>query len=1081
MKKRIIAMLSVLLALAMLLASCGKDKTEGTQTSSTTTQGTAADKPSQEDSHGLYVDYYTGVDFKKYVTSGRVDEIDLVFDSGKAPAAKVTRSHYSIRFSGQILTKGAGVYTFTTYADDGAVLYVNGQQVIFDAGPHNPEYTSGSIELEGQTAYDICLEYYNGELAGTIQLLWESPDFSREVVPGENLLMPEKAVEVMLSSDGERQSASAMMRAFNDEEYTLVLEKHAPDGSLTDTVKGEREGRSVWSVSDTPESTDVTYTAYVTDKEGNVVSNAVTKKFGVDYTVVIDPSKSQGEISSLLYGACMEDVNHELYGGIWSQMIFGESFEEAPVYSDSADFTAAGGSWYVDPEGSLRIDNTPNGPKLLIGDSECTEGYIEGDIYVDGEGAGFIIKTSNASEGADNFDGYEISLFNNTLRLGKHVHNFTNLSDTACTAPQRTWVRLRVEFTENTMTAYVNGEKISSYTDSSPLKKGELGMRSWNASAKFKNVVISQNGVEKSLSFDTLGKGSSVSGMWMCEFSEGVEGYTSVITDHIYSGNQAQRLVFASGSGALSINNMGLNRGGMGFVAGKDYNGYILASSDSPIKVYAALESAAGVRYAETSFTVEGDYAKYSFSLTPDTTDPKGRFVIEIRSAGVLDVDYAFLETGEWGLYKGLHVRADVGEALENQGITVLRFGGCMANAADYKWKFMTGAPEDRGVYRGWWYNYSSYGFGIIEFMDLCEAMGVTYIPDFSSYESAKDMGDFAQFAFGTDPENEWVQLRAQMGRSTPYNLKYIQVGNEDKVDLAFANRFNAIANAVWQVNPDVIFIVGDFEYKNIITDPYSFTGNTSGITSLEGHKKILENAADKGKTVWFDIHFWSESGKDPYHFFEPAISFYNALHEIVPEADSALCVLELNANAHHFERALCNALAIKFAEEHSDIIKIMCSANCLQVQDHNDNGWNQGLLFMDTDSVWYQPAAYIDRIFLDAYLPVSLDVGGEGVKTVEFDVSASASEDGKTVCVKVLNRSGSAKGVSVLIEDFASKNVTVTRVEYSDSMKAVNTNASPENTKPEQAIVSQTKSDNGEFTISTEGYSVTVVTFTVE
>ena len=29
-----------------------------------------------------------------------------------------------------------------------------------------------------------------------------------------------------------------------------------------------------------------------------------------------------------LTGACLEDVNHEVYGGLYSQMIFGESFQE---------------------------------------------------------------------------------------------------------------------------------------------------------------------------------------------------------------------------------------------------------------------------------------------------------------------------------------------------------------------------------------------------------------------------------------------------------------------------------------------------------------------------------------------------------------------------------------------------------------------------------------------------------------------------------------------------------------------------------------------------------------------------------
>src|SRR5580704_6191468 len=32
----------------------------------------------------------------------------------------------------------------------------------------------------------------------------------------------------------------------------------------------------------------------------------------------------------LLAGVCLEDVNHEIYGGLYSQMIFGESFQEPP-------------------------------------------------------------------------------------------------------------------------------------------------------------------------------------------------------------------------------------------------------------------------------------------------------------------------------------------------------------------------------------------------------------------------------------------------------------------------------------------------------------------------------------------------------------------------------------------------------------------------------------------------------------------------------------------------------------------------------------------------------------------------------
>lgn len=39
-------------------------------------------------------------------------------------------------------------------------------------------------------------------------------------------------------------------------------------------------------------------------------------------------STSQGPPAGQLIGAGIEDVNHELYGGLYSQMVYGESFEE---------------------------------------------------------------------------------------------------------------------------------------------------------------------------------------------------------------------------------------------------------------------------------------------------------------------------------------------------------------------------------------------------------------------------------------------------------------------------------------------------------------------------------------------------------------------------------------------------------------------------------------------------------------------------------------------------------------------------------------------------------------------------------
>src|SRR5262245_25533171 len=59
-------------------------------------------------------------------------------------------------------------------------------------------------------------------------------------------------------------------------------------------------------------------------------------------------------VSRHLTGACLEDVNHEVYGGLYSQMVFGESFQEPAPPPAVVGFTALGGTWRVS-DGVVRI------------------------------------------------------------------------------------------------------------------------------------------------------------------------------------------------------------------------------------------------------------------------------------------------------------------------------------------------------------------------------------------------------------------------------------------------------------------------------------------------------------------------------------------------------------------------------------------------------------------------------------------------------------------------------------------------------------------------------------------------------
>ena len=72
----------------------------------------------------------------------------------------------------------------------------------------------------------------------------------------------------------------------------------------------------------------------------------------------------------------------------------------------------------------------------------------------------------------------------------------------------------------------------------------------------------------------------------------------------------------------------------------------------------------------------------------------------------------------------GLPLRNDIGQAMVDQGLRFLRYGGTMVNAPEYRFKKMIGDRAERPPYKGHWYTYSTNGFGIEDFLHFCEKAG---------------------------------------------------------------------------------------------------------------------------------------------------------------------------------------------------------------------------------------------------------------------------------------------------------------------------------------------------------------------
>jgi alpha-L-arabinofuranosidase len=585
-------------------------------------------------------------------------------------------------------------------------------------------------------------------------------------------------------------------------------------------------------------------------------------------TIQLRTDEVIARVSPHMTGACLEDVNHEVYGGIYSQMVFGESFEEEPMLIDRR----------LSPE-------------------------------------------------------------------------FEGLSGTVSCLAARTHLK--------------NAGEVRSWQ---PFRRGD-------AAGKFRlSTAVSRR------------------------------------------GNHSQVVSFISGTGEVGIENRGLNRWGMSFVEGKAYEGVIVVRAealpgddkDATTEMAVALESGGGESiHAETALAASGgEWQVLEFELTPSRSDTAGRLVIKLRAPGTVRIDYVALHPGEWGRFKGLPVRRDIAEALVEQGLTVMRFGGWMINTRDlekrgvgpvFRWKNMIGPRHDRPPYFGTFYRYETNGFGIIEFIAFCRAAGFLPIPVLSSLETPEDVTDFIEYVNGP-ADSEWGGKRVADGYPDPFGIRHIQIGNEEW-GRDYADEFRVLSDAVAAADPEIASIV------SMWWTPESMAREDTRELLVE----LIKHA--RGKKVLWDLHVGGDNfgdGARTEKLFTDARAFLDK-HD--PGSELKFCVLEENGGRHDLQRALGHAVNINAAERHGDDILIDCPANCLQPWKQNDNDWDQGQVFFTPSQVWGMPPYYAQQMIARNYLP--LCVSAE-CNSNSLNVTATRSEDRKIVVVKIVNMADSSARVSI-------------------------------------------------------------------
>ena len=227
----------------------------------------------------------------------------------------------------------------------------------------------------------------------------------------------------------------------------------------------------------------------------------------------------------------------------------------------------------------------------------------------------------------------------------------------------------------------------------------------------------------------------------------------------------------------------------------------------------------------EATITVsDKQWKKYGAVLTASEDCKNAVLQILVLNVGDLDVDMVSLMPED--TYKGHGLRKDLAQALADLQPKFMRFpGGCVVHGGGdgfwdtYRWKTTIGPKETRRGLKNTWGYHQSMGLGYFEYFQFCEDLGMEPLPilpcgvscqgangGWNMYPTqAQDVVpmsemdewvaeaiDLIEWANGDPATNKWAKMRADAGHPEPFNLKYLGLGNEEKISPEFNERFKA-------------------------------------------------------------------------------------------------------------------------------------------------------------------------------------------------------------------------------------------------------------------------------------------------
>ena len=475
----------------------------------------------------------------------------------------------------------------------------------------------------------------------------------------------------------------------------------------------------------------------------------------------------------------------------------------------------------------------------------------------------------------------------------------------------------------------------------------------------------------------------------------------SIATDNMLNMVQEHALrlkINASGAGVRNEGFWGIN-----IVNGRQYQLSFWMRADDTYEgtIVAELQNEGGTSLGRTNIRVNAtkEWQKYTATITATGSDTKGWLALKGNTAGTVVIDVVSLFPPTFK-NRPNGCRPDLAQKLADLKPKFMRFpGGCFIEGAfwggqtnRFEWKKTVGPIEERPGHlnRNWGYRVSD-GLGYHEMLQLAEDLGAASMfvvnigighdwkvseTDIEPYvQEALDAIEYARG--GTD--TFYGRMRAENGHPEPFNLKYLEIGNEQEFMLNredYLKRYMQFYNVIKSRWPEIHLIADNYWFDSV-TEPVELR----------------------------DEHFYDtpEFFIDNYHRYDNLAN--STTHSYIGEyAVTKDCGWWGNQNA-----AIGEAVFMQGCENNSSTVTMMSYA---PIFTHEENyAWHPDMIRFNASMSYGTPSYYVQRMFAN-------NIGKENIRWTESGNAPSFDTTKGSVGLGTWVTSATFTGLTVTASD---------------------------------------------------------------